>query len=537
MKVINLADNKEYILKLSKYIQRGSLVPIIGSGFTKGCKANNHTVPDAKGMLKIMITEICKANHELSESDFGSRELRFSQIADYFYRFVDKSRQHQIIKNYFVNVKIDNEKRLFLRIKWPYLYTLNIDDGIEKNSQFDKVIPYKKLTEDIKLMSCVFKLHGDAFHEITYPEEQNIIFSREHYIKSLEKNKTMLNLFQSDYSDKNIIFIGCSLEDELDLDYIITTNENLSTSIVSRIFVTTTEPDPIRKLELEKFCITDILIIDDYNEFYKTLYSIFEQLPDTNENILQRYLNPNVVKINKGGYENKVYLQGFNAYFSSNGYLLPDFSVLRNVTSEILSKIESNTLNLLVGRRVSGKTISMLQIASSIKNKNVYFFPSNISLSSREINNVLDKQNAIIIFDSNSISYQDAHIILKRIDILKNNNTNILFAINSSDRLMFALLSSPDQIGYYEIADKLSDNDTNKINVELSKLGLTKFQYNCTILENFYRYSHIYNHDILSLPKVEIDKISDNHIKIIIILATLDKIYSILFNLLEISYK
>lgn len=536
MNVINFNDKSSSCDELIDSFHRGHLIPIVGSGFTKGCNTSNDVVPDGSQMQHIMIKEICKSNEKLSLSDFESRQLRFSQVADYFYRFVSEERQHEIIRKKFLNVKLSYYKKLFLKVNWPYIYTLNIDDAIEKNSAFNKVLPYKKLTEDIKLLSCVFKLHGDAFHEISYPEEQNIIFSQEQYIKSLEKNKTMLTLFQSDYSDKNIIFIGCSLQDELDLNYIITTNKNINHSNVSRFFITTEEPDPIKTLELEQFGINNILIIDDYEAFYEYLYNNTKEAPASKVDVLQDYKNPKIDFLSKGIEENKLYLQGFAIMQNEGHYKLPDFTIKREVSYNILDHIEKNTLNLLVGRRVSGKTTTALVVAKSIKNKEIYFFPSNISLSEREINYVLERENAVIIFDSNSISYQDAYLILKSIDKLKSNNSNILFTINSSDRLMFALLSSPEQLGYYELSDKYTYNESNELNQKLSSLGLTNFERRQSILENFFRYSQIYNHDILNLPSFNTSEINDIDLKILIILAAMDKIYSVVFNLLDIKY-
>ena len=517
MQTIHFNTDKKFVSEFIGHIYRRNMIPIIGSGFTTDCKTRTNSVPDGQKMKKLMIKEICTFNNALSLSDFEGRDFRFSQIADYFYRFVPKEKQYELIREHFIGVKLETNKQKFLKVNWPYIYTLNIDDGIEKNSSFNKVLPYKKLTEDIHILNCVFKLHGDAFHEITYPEEQNIIFSREQYIKSLEKNKTMLSLFQSDYSDKNIIFIGCSLEDELDLSYIITTNNNISDSYVLRIFVTNSNIDPIRKLELEQFGINTILIIDNYSEFYLKIFDLFDSIKIEYDDLLNDFKNLKVEKIGKGGADNKRFLQGFNIFNNNGTYYLPDFVVRREITKQVLEDIYSNTLTLVIGRRVSGKTILMLQILQSIKDKDVYFFPSDVSLSSVDIKNALSRKNSVILFDSNSISYQDAHNILNNIDSIKKNNSSIIFAINSSDRLMFALLSSPEHIDYYEIPDKLGKSDTDCINKELSKLGLTNLISNQTIIENFFRYSNIYSHDILNLPTINIDNVTNYDLKIFII--------------------
>ena len=537
MKNFDFDLNSNFVSEVIEHIARSNVIPIIGSGFTKGCRTTTGTVPDGDEMKSIMIREICSFNNEITQKDFESRELRFSQIAEYFYKFVPKKRQHEIIQGLFIGVKLPQPQKKFLQINWPYIYTLNIDDAIEKNSHFNKVLPYKKLSENVQLLNCVFKLHGDAFHEITYPEEQNIIFSREQYIKSLEQNKTMLSLFQSDYSNKNIIFIGCSLEDELDLSYIITTNKNIENPNILRIFVTQSYVDSIRKLELEHYGINIILNVADYNIFYTKISELVKSFSiDLTDNV-DNFLNPKMKKLNKKGKDNKKFLQGFDIFNENGVYYLPDFTVKREITSQILNKIQEHTINLIIGRRVTGKTILMLQLAESIGDRNVYFFPSNISLSAIDINIVTNKKNSIILFDSNSLSYQESNIILTKIDQIKKNNSIIVFAINSSDRLMYSLLSSPEKIGYFELPDKLGEGDAIKINKQLSKLGLTNLKPNQSFIENFFRYKQIYNHDVINLPPVNKHNITDNDLKILILLASIGKIYSIIFNLLDIPYK
>ena len=49
------------------------------------------------------------------------------------------------------------------------------------------------------------------------------IFDSTQYIDSLQKNNWMLNRLKQDYVDKNILFVGCSLDDELDLMHFFST--------------------------------------------------------------------------------------------------------------------------------------------------------------------------------------------------------------------------------------------------------------------------------------------------------------------------
>ena len=47
-------SDKDLQLELAKLINEKKLIPIIGSGFTKGCRAKNGIVPSGKDMIQYM---------------------------------------------------------------------------------------------------------------------------------------------------------------------------------------------------------------------------------------------------------------------------------------------------------------------------------------------------------------------------------------------------------------------------------------------------------------------------------------------------
>src|SRR5699024_10371543 len=113
------------------------------------------------------------------------------------------------------------------KINWPYLYTINFDDGIERCSKYKAILPYKKFRTPKTSKKLLYKLHGDASFEAKYidsPDEENIIFSNSQYLKSIssDRNIYILNYLKADLSGKVILFIGCSLNDESDLKYVCT---------------------------------------------------------------------------------------------------------------------------------------------------------------------------------------------------------------------------------------------------------------------------------------------------------------------------
>ena len=70
------------------------------------------------------------------------KRCSFSEVADLYESddYVSSDERRQYIKKSFKGVKLNEPRISFKKIEWPYIYTLNIDDGIEENSRFKQVI-------------------------------------------------------------------------------------------------------------------------------------------------------------------------------------------------------------------------------------------------------------------------------------------------------------------------------------------------------------------------------------------------------------
>jgi hypothetical protein len=91
---------------------------------------------------------------------------------------------------------------------------------IENHLDINKIIPYDKQSVTyIDGHSCLFKLHGDAHKYIATGDKKYLILDKNQYIDSIEspENYDMRNHLETDFAGSHIIFIGCGLEDEMDL--------------------------------------------------------------------------------------------------------------------------------------------------------------------------------------------------------------------------------------------------------------------------------------------------------------------------------
>ena len=125
MKVVNFTQIKD---ELINNMRRKMLIPVIGSGFTRGCDAYKGKVPSGKDYSEYMIRKLV-AHLSPTQAEIDSlKKDSFSNISDIYHRAVPISAQKEYLKFNFTKVKLEDVKRKFLGPFWPYIYTLNIDD-------------------------------------------------------------------------------------------------------------------------------------------------------------------------------------------------------------------------------------------------------------------------------------------------------------------------------------------------------------------------------------------------------------------------
>ena len=534
-------STKEEIIRA---IRSGTLIPIIGSGFTKGEQAKKSKVPSGVEFKKIMMDEILSNEKELKEEDFNDKS--FSEVSEIFWEIVSEERRKDVLSDNFTNVKLSEIKKNFLNIDWPYVYTINIDDGIEKNSNFEKVLPYKKLNnKQINNMKTVFKMHGDVYEEIFYGEDERerIIFNKNQYIKSLEENKDILQYFISDYRENNIIYIGCSLDDEMDLHYAVNKAgiENYANN--SRYFVVNQKLNKLDEIKLKNFGINKIIIVSDFNNFYRELGDIIKDSVIFGEEQLNDFKNPKLKYLTSDYNENLNYIIEAKSIYSDNEFIIPNYFIDRDKRNEALEAIENNDLTCIVGRRISGKTFLIIDIIKNKKNRDIFYFPSTVSVVDYIIDKLILLKNSLIIFDSNSIDYSNLLYIKKNLYKFKKNKNKIVVVANSNDNIIYTFLGMKHDytIGEVEINNKFTEKEYKKINDKLSKLGIPEFhdkrgRYKLTILDNIVRIAK--SNKALSniIPETTLaTDLSVEELKILILLATCDKIYRPTLNIIGVS--
>lgn len=235
---------------IQKLITDRLLIPILGSGFTSGALAQKGKVATGEELRDYMLKLLKEREYVEEEDRKAIEKYEFSKIAGLYEsaeRISDDERR-SYIKNNFFNVRLEEPQKEFLDINWPYIYTLNIDDGIERNSEFKKIISaFDDIDERIfDEAKCLIKLHGDVWQYLS--AKKKLIFSQKDYLDSIKNRDVYYLQSKESISEQNlkemlnlehavIIADDMSLSGE-DIEYIIKHLEQLNKKDVHILYAT-----------------------------------------------------------------------------------------------------------------------------------------------------------------------------------------------------------------------------------------------------------------------------------------------------------
>lgn len=280
--------------------KESNLVPIIGAGFTVGMPAQkNNTVPSGKQLKQYMIRQIVKRQIDISEEELEKET--FSSVAELFERSYTDIRGTGVssyFQEHFEGVKIRkvNQLRFLNEINWQYIYTLNIDTGIEDSDKGKWEVFYPNRDFDERQSfggkKRLYKIHGDANNFAKTLDYNVMILTESQYISSLDKNQKFHNMLSADCENKNILYLGCSLDDEIDIKYSVLSdkNRNFKEKETYRIYVTAEPMSSLKKAKLEGFNISHYIQLQsnaDYELFYEYLVECFQESREGQESDIE----------------------------------------------------------------------------------------------------------------------------------------------------------------------------------------------------------------------------------------------------------
>lgn len=539
MDTIQEVSFQEIRAQIIDSFRTSDILPVLGAGFTMHCKtALDGQVPSGDDCAKQML-ELIRETNELDETSISQlRETSLKDISEIFNEVVPESKRLDYFKKNFSKVKFGKKKTNFLKINWDYIYTLNIDDGIETNSLFTKVITITNRTirDDIfKDKKCVIKLHGDIDDYMTYEDGVGLVFSLPSYIKLLSKNKKILKRLTHDIQYKNIIYIGCSLDGELDILKTTTSISEKDIKNTNRYYFTANELNALQKIYLKKYQISQIVKFNTFDEIYEQLASAWDEACkiSVNDLTLLGRINFQIAENNMYNTNKEYLFSAKSVSLKTNDFStaqLPYFFIEREKTNEIIQRLQLSSLIILRGHGCAGKTYILYDLVRRIKKVKVFLFQTKERLSDTAFDALMRNQNSFFLFDESSLSYDQINHIFDQIPLLEKRNLHAVIVSNmKSDFVSIqidtmvrnSVLSEEDVIN---IPNRFSDNEMENINNKLLTCNLGVFQKK-SIIDN-----------IISLGEQHQEEhtyrnISPSHktikdLAVLIILAMQHKIYS-----------
>lgn len=508
------------IERIAVLIKERNLIPVFGAGFSMNSRAYDGVVPSGDKATELMKEILLKSCSDLKLDEI--EDCDFNETAKLFYNLSDEIK-NDFFQKYFTGVKLGEVQKDFLEFSWPYAYTLNVDDGIENTKCFKAVLPYKNLKRPSSTIKLLYKLHGDAFTEVTYQESENIVFSSDQYLQAItdKKNKDFLKNLITDYSFNNMIFIGCSLKYEPDLKYVYGKSDHKTNTL--KITLCEKEPGFKEKSNLMEYGINTIILIEDYKRFYLDIIRKVKDLEAIEKSSEYRFKNPVFEKMNDKDNTFRL-LSGENIFDETeNAFKIGGMHILRNCLEEVEKRLETENCVILKGRRFSGKTYLISNLLEHQKRYAQYFFPSSGNVDEEVIFRLLiNEKNSLFVFDSNSLSASSYRLIANSNEFLVRNSNKVVVAINSNDNyiaesLKGVVIEIPNR--FY--GEELKDNEKSA-----NKYGLIKRYYQNTNMDYLQKITEKQRIPIFDVDKYKFKfKFSFNEQVILFLLTVLDKVY------------
>ena len=486
MKYVRLNEIRD---ELRKSFKKRNILPILGAGFSMGSNARNGITPSGNQCKSDMINFILKYDSRLNlkiVENWG-----FSRVASVFFDKVPKEQIRTYFLDKFTRVRLPERQRNFLNIDWWYIYTINVDDAIENNSDYSNVIDInKEFYEDIlDANKCVLKLHGNV-HEYVQYKNSNLIFSIKEYIKSINNNKFLLNKLANDYFSNNLIYIGCSLADEFDILSVID-NANSDYESTERYLVSQNKFNIDDEYKLDEYCISKIILVDDYDIFYDEMYSIWQESNQISSDEIELFKGNKSVC---GGEQslNQEYLFYGKDIIVHNEAKLPYYFIERSKLKEFGDIIDRDAITLLRGNICSGRTYLMASLAIRLPNKDVYIFQSFEKLSKKAFESVINKKNAYIFFDSKCLNYEQIEEVFEKSFIVKGNNSHIVIVCDKYERdiddsILFMKNCGKDVwLSTIQLDNRFDAMEIESISKKLTVCGIPTFSINKSIINNIF---------------------------------------------------
>lgn len=299
---------------------------------------------------------------------------------------------------------------------------------------------------------------------------------------------------ENDFKNQNIIYIGCSLADEIDILSISSipfSNDGIHK--VRRFYFCLEEPKIIERQKLKKFNITDIVIIKNYDDIYTELYKIWLEAKKISTDELNSYCNIPVLKLKQSDNNEQYFYFGKLLHNKKENRInYPFYFIRRTIIQKIRTDLINNNLILLEGSALSGKSYLLAEIYEEEKSQLVYLFDSSTKIRQSSFERLIQKENVLILFDIGSLNREQFDCILNSVKLLNTRNTKIIInlSFDRSDLLGLIKLKLINReidetfIKKIRIPSYFDSKELEQLNKLLPQINIPVFFENRSIVDN-----------------------------------------------------
>lgn len=507
---------------LKSLINSKHLIPVLGSGFTHSTDTARGRIPSTQQLREKIIELLLKTDEYKGKDEEDFEKIVFSELADFFWQYIDSDQKicrefRDYIEENFTHVRdLSPIKRRFLNSGWRYIYTLNYDDAIENVLEINCIIPYRKQSaEFIDQHRCLFKLHGDAGIFLQTGDKKYFIMGHKQYMDSMmsSENYDMCRHLESDFSANSLLFIGCSLEDELDLLFAAEYGLNAKTSlnqedaklVYVRYYSDGSQPSVLEQVKYQNYGISHIITIRDDNEadfLYKMIREFYEQREQIEEEEeLEKYRGVHIKQLKKEDEKNLDYFFRKDCVDAKNGEIvLPGFFIERAQGDKLLEELnESNFIYVLTGAKFSGKTYVLLQLLRKLPPERTYYLP--ITVNDEILDKMMEKKNCYFLLDKQALKINQIKKIFKQSRQLEKNNIKMILTVDADDKEFFEFYIQQSNdlwtgIKFYDLKNRFEKNDKkdeckideiSRFNKCVGKIRLVNYKERDTLLDYIFR--------------------------------------------------
>lgn len=447
-------------------ICKGEALLFCGAGFSYGAHLfNGNKVEGVSGFIKSLKEEL-----EVEDEEEDPDDLKYYSN-EYNNKF-GAARLVELLKKYFYVNKISETQKNIGELPWRRIYTTNYDNVLELSTGKQTVTLSKEPSEVVSLNDCVIHLNGSILNLTPDKINSELKLTTVSYLNDDFINSTWHQIFLNDIrSCKKIIFIGFSLDHDLDLarainqdevkDKVFFINKKLTLKQQNKLsnFGTVLDYDSNKfSIELEEFKKNYIVPINKNKPIYT--FEQYEPLEAEYESVRDRNILDLLIY---GKFDLSIYLNNNE----DNKYLFK-----RAHENEVYENIIQMKKNILVihSDLGNGKRIFVEKIKFRLKDfAKIYTFIDIDGDYYQDLENIFNdtKQKKILIFEN----YNKYLEILKKIEPF--NLSNTFFILTARSAVHELVIRDLQKLKYFEV-DTYGEYNLNLLNgLELN--GIVKY--------------------------------------------------------------